>query len=92
MTKQEALEEGFVYEGYCGIVPVYLTELNAFGYKYPGFAARYEWMTPILDAQEGLNNALCWLINKVKPGAAVGITLTFGQRLDGKVRTEKEFD
>lgn len=92
MTKQEALKEGFVYEGYCGIVPVYLTELNAFGYKVPGFAAKYEWMTPVLDAQEWLNEGLCWLINKVRPGAAVGINLAFGERLDGKERTEKELD
>lgn len=92
MTKQEALEEGFVYEGYYGIVPVYLTELNAFGYKNPGYAPKYVWMTPILDVQEWLNEGLCWLINKVRPGAATGVAIAFGRRLDGKYRTEKELD
>lgn len=92
MTKQEALEEGFVYEGWCGIVPVYLTELNAFGYKNPGYAPKYVWMTPVLDVQEWLNEGLCWLINKAKPGAAAGLTFAFGDRLDGKPETEKERD
>jgi hypothetical protein len=92
MTEQEALKEGFVYEGYYGVVPVYLTELNAFGYKNPGYAPKYGWMLPVMDVQDWLNEGLCWLINKVKPGAATGITIAFGRRLDGKYRTEKELD
>lgn len=92
MTKQEALQQGFVYEGYCGIVPVYLTEVDAFGHKHPGLVAKYWWLDGVLTLQEAVNAGLCRLINLFKPGMAEGITIMFGERLDGKVRTEKELD
>lgn len=92
MTKQEAMDKGFVYEGTVGVVPVYLTELNAFGTKVPGIAAKSPALELVLDAQEALNKAACKAINFFKPGAAEGFPIIFGNRLDGKPVTEKELD
>lgn len=92
MTRQEALQKGFVYEGRVGIVPVYLTELNAFGVKNPGMAAKNTALEFVLDVQDELNRAACAVINFFKPGAALGISIIFGNRLDGKPVTEKELD
>ena len=92
MTRQEAMEKGFVYEGRVGIVPVYLTDLYAFGHKNPGLAAKSPWMEYVLDMQEVLNGWACAAINYFKPGAAVGLAIMFGPRLDGKPVTDEELD
>lgn len=92
MTKQEALEEGFVYEGRIGIVPIYVTALHAFGHKNPGLAAKNGLLECVLDLQFALNKAACAVINHFKPGAAEGFPIIFGDRLDGKPVTEKELD
>lgn len=92
MTKQEALAKGFVYEGRCGIVPVYLTDVNAFGTKQPGLTAQKPWQEPLLDVQEALNTICCAVINFFRPGTAEGVAILFGDRLDGTKRTEQELD
>ena len=92
MTNEEALEDGFVYEGYCGLVPVFITDVNAFGHKNPGVAARWPWMEFVLDIQAAADKAACWVINKFKPGSAQGITVMFGDRLDGKPIMDGEID
>lgn len=92
MTRQEALEKGFVYEGRVGLVPVYLTELNAFGTKNPGVAAQSPMLEYALDVQEAVNGVACKVINFFKPGTAEGVAILFGDRLDGAPRTEEELD
>lgn len=92
MTKKEAMDKGFVYEGRIGVVPVYLTDLNAFGEKSPGLAAKHTVMEYVLDVQEAVNKVACAAINFFKPGAAEGFPIIFCNRLDGKPVTEKELD
>ena len=92
MTKQEAIENGFVYEGRMGIVPVYLTDLNAFGHKLPGYAGKNVAWDIVLDIQLFLNDLITTAINIVRPGTCQEINIGFGARLDGKPITEEELD
>jgi len=90
MTRQEALAHGFVYEGKIGVVPVYLTELNAFGHKMPGAVGKNLALDIALAVQTAIHDGAVWLIELVKPGSCREVGIWFGSRLDGAPVTDEE--
>lgn len=94
MTKQEAMDEGFVYEGKFGLAKVYLTDLHACGHCNPGVAGTNRFWDIVLDIQEAMLFAKHTVMEFLKPGSTegVGVFIQFGPRLDGKETKEGELE